>query len=212
MPDAMRVGVLISGRGSNLEALIRGSGQARYQVVFVASNRPDAPGLAIAAQRGIETRVVDSAGIRSRRQYDEQLAQAIDSANLDLIVLAGFMRILTADFVTRYSGRMINIHPSLLPRYRGLDTHQRALDAGDREHGASVHFVTPELDGGPVIAQSVIAVAPEDSAASLAERVLAKEHFLLPYVVGLFSEHRIQLQDSYVLYDGSPLTSPLILP
>lgn len=207
--------VLASGHGSNLQALIDASRSRDFpgQILAVGSNRPQAFALERAAQAGIETFVVDHTRYDSREGFDDALRQEIERRNPELVVLAGFMRILTPGFVRAFRGRMLNIHPSLLPRYRGLNTHQRALDAGDTVHGVSVHFVTEDLDGGPVVAQAEVAVKPDDNAESLAERVQVQEHLLYPIVVRWFCEGRLQLSaDDQILFDGSPLPQVLNLP
>ncbi len=189
----MRVVVLISGRGSNLRALL----QADLPVTFAAviSNRADAGGLAIAAAHGVPTQVLAHQAYADRAAYDDALAQAIDAHAPDLVVLAGFMRVLTADFVRRYHGRMINIHPALLPAFPGLNTHARALAAGVRVHGCTVHFVTPEVDAGPIIAQAAVPVRAGDDAQTLAARVLRQEHRLFPSVLRWFAQGRVSLTD-----------------
>ncbi len=178
----LKVAVLISGRGSNLLAIAQASRDGRLDasIELVLSDRGDAAGLAAAAARGLATAVIDRAKFATREAFESALAAAIDRSGAELVLLAGFMRILSAPFAHRYAGRLLNIHPSLLPKYKGLDTHRRALEAGEREHGASVHFVTGELDGGPVICQGRIAVRAGDSPQSLAARVLAVEHRLYP--------------------------------
>ncbi|MCB1802212.1 MAG: phosphoribosylglycinamide formyltransferase [Gammaproteobacteria bacterium] len=201
--------VLISGSGSNLQALIDSAGEQHFRIHGVISNRPQAGGLARATAAGIATRVVDHKDYPDRAAFDAALAGAVDAFDPALVVLAGFMRILTTAFVNRYAGRMINIHPSLLPDFQGLDTHSRALAAGVGEHGASVHFVTAELDGGPVIAQTRVAVEPGDDATRLAARVLRREHALLPQVVGWFARNRVELRDGKVWMDGKRLQAPL---
>lgn len=199
--------ILISGRGSNMEALIgaRDRGDLPVNIAAVISNRPDAKGLETAAAAGIATRCLDHKAYAGRDAFDAALAACIDEFAPDLVVLAGFMRILTPDFVRHYEGRLLNIHPSLLPSFPGLHTHQRALDAGDREHGCSVHFVTPELDGGPVIAQAVVDVRPEDTAATLADRVHAAEHRLYPAVLGWLADGRLRYRDEKPWLDGQAL-------
>ena len=191
-----RITVLISGRGSNLAALIDAANAAEFDgaVTHVISNRPDAAGLTHAERNGIATTVVDHRAFASRDAFDAALGEAIDAGEPDLVVLAGFMRILGADFVQRYAGRMLNIHPSLLPAYPGTDTHGRALADRAARHGCTVHFVTPDVDGGPIVAQAEVPVLPDDDAASLAARVLEAEHRLLPDVVGLFCAGRIALE------------------
>lgn len=207
---ATRVVALISGRGSNLQALIdaaqRGGLPAR--LVAVISNRPEAAGLERAQHAGIETTAIDHTKFPDRDSFDRALRETIDRFEPHLVVLAGFMRILGADIVDHYAGRMLNIHPSLLPRYRGLDTHQRALDAGDTVHGCSVHFVTNELDGGPVIVQAQVPVIDGDNADTLADRVLTQEHVIYPLAVRWFAEGRLQMKDNRVLLDGLPLAHP----
>lgn len=191
--------VLISGRGSNMEALLA----AGLPVVAVIANRADAGGLAIAQAHGIATAVVDHRAHASREAFDAALAEAIDSHRPDLVVLAGFMRILTPAFVKRYANRMINIHPSLLPAFTGLDTHRRALEAGVKLHGCTVHFVTDALDHGPIIAQAAVRVLPDDTESSLAARVLAQEHRLLPAAVRWFLEGRLAIDGLRVRVDAA---------
>ena len=195
-----RITVLISGRGSNMAAVIDAciGGRIEGAVTHVISNRPDAAGLDIARSHGIATSVADHRTFASRELFDAALAGAIDQGEPDVIVLAGFMRILGADFVRRYEGRMLNIHPSLLPAYPGTDTHRRALADGATRHGCTVHFVTPAVDGGPIIAQAEVPVMPDDDAASLAARVLEKEHRLLPEVVGWFCDGRVSIANGRV--------------
>ncbi len=208
MVGYLPVVVLISGRGSNLQAIIdAASNYLPVEIRAVISNRPDAVGLDRAKRAQIETRVLDHNDFASREEYDFALQALIDSFEPSLVVLAGFMRILTADFVNQYRGRMINIHPSLLPAFPGLDTHERALEAGVREHGASVHFVTEEVDGGPIILQAKVPVLPNDTPETLAARVLKQEHRILPQAVGWFAESRLQLEGNAVLLDGKPLLS-----
>ena len=195
-----RITVLISGRGSNLAALLAAmdAGTLHGVVATVIANRADARGLAIASAHGIATRVVDHQGFTSRDAFDAALASAIDAGAPDLIVLAGFMRMLGAAFVRRYTGRMINIHPSLLPLYPGLHTHRRALADGVRVHGCTVHFVTPDVDVGPIIAQAAVPVCDGDDEASLAARVLAAEHVLLPTVVHWYCTGRLVIDGARV--------------
>ncbi|MFM0201173.1 phosphoribosylglycinamide formyltransferase [Paraburkholderia fungorum] len=187
--------ILISGRGSNMEAIIRACADEGWaaQVAAVIANRPDAAGLEFAASHGIATAVVDHRQFAGRDSFDAALAQTIDSFAPDLVVLAGFMRVLTAGFVDHYAGRMLNVHPSLLPSFPGLKTHQQALDAGVRLHGASVHFVTSQLDHGPIVAQAAVPVEAGDTPAMLAERVLATEHIIYPRAVRWFVEGRLAL-------------------
>ncbi|MCF8152300.1 MAG: phosphoribosylglycinamide formyltransferase [Sulfuritalea sp.] len=183
--------ILISGRGSNMESLLDAGLPGVCAAVI--GNRPDAAGLALAESRGIATMVIDHRGFASREKFDSALADAIDHFAPDLILLAGFMRILGDAFVERFSGRLLNIHPSLLPSFRGIKTHAQALAAGVRLHGCSVHFVTPALDGGPIIAQAAVPVQAGDDEAALAARVLIEEHLLYPRVARWFLEGRLQL-------------------
>jgi phosphoribosylglycinamide formyltransferase-1 len=205
--------ILISGRGSNMQAILEQSanGALAVDIRAVISNRAAATGLETARAAGIHTEVVDHREYASRDAYDHALQNAIDHHAPRLVVLAGFMRILTPAFVRHYQGRLLNIHPSLLPAFRGLDTHRRALDAGVGEHGASVHFVTEELDGGPVIAQVVIPLLAGDDAASLAARLAPLEHRLIVATVELFARHRVECSDGYVLLNGKTLEKPLRL-
>ena len=207
MPDTCDVVVLLSGTGSNLQALIdsddvKGSPATIRAVI---SNRADAYGLQRATDAGIDTRVLDHKAFEGREAFDAALIKIIDQFNPHLVVLAGFMRILSADFVRHYSGRLLNIHPSLLPKYKGLHTHQRALEAGDRENGSSVHFVTEELDGGPLVVQAVIPVESEDTPSSLAQRVHTQEHLIYPLAVRWFAEGRLSLNEQGALLDGQLL-------
>ncbi|MDB3908045.1 phosphoribosylglycinamide formyltransferase [Gammaproteobacteria bacterium] len=192
--------ILISGNGSNLQAIMDNSANGNYRISGVISNKADAYGLLRAQQSNIATQVIDHKQYASRDLFDNALAKAIDAYNPGLVVLAGFMRILGADFVKHYQGRILNIHPSLLPAYPGTNTHQRVLDAGEKQHGVSVHFVTEELDGGPVIAQESIAIEPTDDADSLAEKIHQKEHILYPTVVSWFADGRLRLDgnDAYL--------------
>jgi phosphoribosylglycinamide formyltransferase 1 len=187
--------ILISGRGSNMEAIVRACSREEWpaQVAAVIASRPDAAGLAFAASHGIATAVVDHRQFPDRESFDAALARQIDAFTPDLVALAGFMRVLTPGFVDRYAGRMLNVHPSLLPSFAGLKTHQQALDAGVRLHGASVHFVTSQLDHGPIVVQSAVPVLNGDDAAALAERVLATEHIIYPRAVRWFVEGRLAL-------------------
>lgn len=204
--------VLISGSGSNLQAIIdSAAGDFPAQIKAVISNKSDAFGLERARKAGIETRVLNHNGFDSRESYDQALGDLIDEFEPGLVILAGFMRILTPEFVKRYQGRMLNIHPSLLPKYRGLHTHQRVLDAGDNQHGASVHFVTEELDGGPLVLQAKVPVEPDDTEATLAARVLTQEHIIYPTVVRWFGEGRLQVKNNQVIKDGIPLDGPVTM-
>lgn len=206
MTQTCNVVVLISGSGSNLQALIDSQGDdnpARIRAVI--SNRADAYGLTRAQNAGIATQVLDHKAFAGREAFDSALIEAIDVFQPDLVVLAGFMRILTPAFVRHYAGRLLNIHPSLLPLYKGLHTHQRALEAGDAEHGCSVHFVTEELDGGPLVIQAVVPVQPGDTAESLAMRVHMQEHHIYPMAVRWFAEGRLRLGAAGAMLDGEKL-------
>lgn len=207
-----RVLVLISGSGSNLQALIDADwGIQRVRIIGVISNRADAFGVQRAAQAGIPTRVLNHEYHADRASFDRALSAAIDDFQPSLVLLAGFMRILTPEFVAHYPGRLLNIHPSLLPKYRGLHTHRRVLEAGDPVHGASVHFVTAELDGGPVILQARVPVLPDDTADLLAARVLRQEHQIYPEVVRWFAAGRLQLSATgQVMLDQQPLSEPVL--
>ncbi len=204
--------VLISGGGTNLQALIDAAQRdLPIEIRAVISNVGEAYGLERARRAGIPTEVVDHRDYADREQFDRALAERIDRYRPRLVLLAGFMRILTPWFVKHYQGRMLNIHPSLLPKFQGLHTHARALEAGEREHGASIHFVTEELDGGPVIVQARVPVEPGDTPEKLAARVLEQEHRLYPRAVQWFAEGRLQLRDGHVWFDGRPLEHPLRL-
>lgn len=187
--------ILISGRGSNMEAIVRAQIPGA-RIVAVISNRPDAGGLEFAARHGIASQVVDHRAFPSREAFDASLAELIDRFSPDLVVLAGFMRVLTDAFVSRYAGRLLNIHPSLLPSFPGLHTHRRALEAGVRVHGTTVHFVTPTLDCGPIVIQAAVPVLPGDDEASLAARVLVQEHRIYPQAVRWFVEGRLCLTEA----------------
>lgn len=202
-----RILVLISGSGSNLQAIIDQVhlGQEPGEIVAVISNKADAYGLERAKEANIPAITVASKGISDRSAYDQALMAEIDKLNPDLIVMAGFMRILTPEFVQHYQGKMLNIHPSLLPKYQGLNTHQRAIDAGDEEHGASVHFVTEELDGGPVILQAKVPVFTDDTAEELAARVQDQEHRIYPLAVKWFINNRLTMKNGKAVLDGSEL-------
>ena len=197
--------ILISGRGSNMEAILDAAmprtikADLPLNIKAVISNRPDAGGLITAAQRGVATRVVDHTTHASRETFDAALAEVIDAFAPDFIVLAGFMRVLTAQFVARYSKRMINIHPSLLPAFPGLHTHRQALAAGVKIHGATVHFVTPQLDHGPIIIQAAVPVLPDDDEATLALRVLMQEHRIYPQALKWLAEDRVFFTDNDVV-------------
>ncbi len=203
-----RVAVLISGRGSNMAALIEAAKDKTYpaEIVLVASNRLDAGGLVSARAAGIATEVVDhSASGKDRAAFERALQSVLQHHRVDLVCLAGFMRLLTADFVNRWPERLLNIHPALLPAFKGLDTHKRALEAGARIHGATVHFVVAELDSGPIIAQGAVAVRDDESEAALAARVLAVEHRIYPQALKLVAEGRVRIVDGRCLIDGVPV-------
>lgn len=182
---AARLIILISGRGSNMLSILEAieADQLDAKVVAVISNRPDAAGIVSAQSAGIDTAIIDHTDFDSREDFDRTLAKTIDQYQPDLVILAGFMRILTAEFVTHFDQKLLNIHPSLLPKFKGLNTHQRAIDAGEAQHGASVHFVTAELDDGPVVLQATVPVLEDDTAATLAKRVLVQEHQLYPAAI-----------------------------
>ena len=207
MRQPCNVVVLVSGSGSNLQALIDqfSTADSPARLCAVISNRADAYGLERARQAGIETRVLDHKAFDGREAFDAALVETIDAFDPQLVVLAGFMRILTGTFVRHYQGRLLNIHPSLLPKYKGLHTHQRAIEAGDTEHGCTVHFVTEELDGGPLVVQAVVPVLADDTPEVLARRVLTGEHHIYPLAVRWFAEGRLRLGDSAVELDGQPL-------
>ena len=197
-----RIVILISGRGSNMQAIVERCAADGWpaHVVAVIANRPDAAGLAFAQSHDIATAVVDHRAFASREAFDAALADAIDGHRPDLVVLAGFMRILGAGFVRRYEGRMLNIHPSLLPAFPGLHTHRRAIEAGCKLAGATVHFVTPELDHGPIVVQAAVPVLPDDDEDTLADRVLAREHVIYPLAVRWFVEGQLHLARGIVTH------------
>lgn len=206
------VAVVISGRGSNMEAIARVSlgGGSRYRVVRVIADRESAGGLARAASLGIATSVVPVKEFADRASFDSALAREIEASGAGLVALAGFMRILSAEFVHRFAGRLLNIHPSLLPLYKGLDTHARALAAGDSHHGASVHYVTAELDGGPVIMQGRLRIRSGDTPEAVSARVHTLEHIIYPHVCSLIAAGRIEWRSGSVYFDGERLAAPLI--
>ncbi len=195
----MPVVALISGRGSNMQALL----DAGIPLAAVISNRADAKGLEVASARGVPTRVVEHRAFPSREAFDAALAEEIDRFSPELVVLAGFMRVLTPAFVARYEGRLMNIHPSLLPAFPGLDTHERALAAGAKEHGCTVHFVTAELDHGPIVIQARVPVKPGDTPEALAARVLRQEHVIYPRAVRWFLDGRLAIRDGKVQVEGN---------
>ena len=203
--------ILISGRGSNMEAIVRAAIPGA-RVTAVISNRPQAAGLRFAADHGIATEVVDHTAFDDREGFDAALAETIDRHAPDLVVLAGFMRVLTAGFVRHYEGRMINIHPSLLPAFTGLHTHQQAIEAGARVAVTTVHFVTAELDCGPIIVQACVPVQPDDDADALATRVLVQEHRIFPQAVRWIVEERVRIEDGRVVVSAAPAAAALINP
>jgi phosphoribosylglycinamide formyltransferase 1 len=208
----IRIAVLISGRGSNMMAIAQAcsDGGISGRLSVVISDRDDAAGIAGARSMGIEAHVVARKAATDQDSFERVLRECIDAYQPELIVLAGFMRVLSAPFVQRYAGRMLNIHPSLLPKYRGLHTHRRAIEAGEREHGASVHFVTADLDAGPVVLQAKVPIEPGDSERSLAKRVQAAEHVIYPRVVGWFAQGRLQWRNEQPWLDGAPLAAPIV--
>ena len=202
--STITLAVLISGNGSNLQAIINScqKGEIAATISCVISNETNAYGLQRARRANVPTHVLPHTEFSKRKLFDDALARLIDSYNVDLIVLAGFMRILGADFIKKYEHRIINIHPSLLPKHRGLNTHARVLSAGDKLHGASVHFVTPDLDGGPLITQASIPVECKDTEETLQQKVHRIEHKILPLTIGWFAENRLRVEDGNVLLDG----------
>ena len=209
----LRIVVLISGSGSNLQSLIDAciNNKIKAQITAVISNKPNVKGVERATAANIPALIIDHRDFSSRQEFDLHLLEAIKSFEPDLVVLAGFMRILTPDFVNQFEGKLLNIHPSLLPAYLGLDTHQRAIAAGDSKAGATVHFVTPELDGGPPILQAEVAIMPADSAQDLAERVLKMEHEIYPTVVQWFCDGRLTAENGKAFLDGAIIGSNGIL-
>ena len=208
--SSKKIVVLISGSGSNLQALMdklhkQQINNQHVEIVAVISNKADAYGLERAREANIPAILVASKGVASRDQYDALLAAELEQLQPDLILLAGFMRILTSDFVNQYQGKMLNIHPSLLPKYPGVNTHQRAIDAGDEAHGATVHFVTPELDSGPTVLQAKVPVFAEDTAQDLADRVLTQEHQIYALAASWFVGERLKMQDKFAYLDGKQL-------
>jgi phosphoribosylglycinamide formyltransferase-1 len=210
--DPLRLAILISGRGSNMAAIARACAADRInaRVAVVLSERPGVAGLDTARALGIEARTVAWRGNAERTQFEGDLDAALTAARPDIVVLAGFMRILSQQFVAARAGRILNIHPSLLPDYRGLHTHRRVLEAGDRVHGASVHFVTAELDGGPLILQSRVAVRPGDTEDTLSARVQATEHTIYPQAIGWLADGRLAWRDERPWLDGKPLDAPIV--
>jgi phosphoribosylglycinamide formyltransferase-1 len=213
MRDKLRACVLISGNGSNLQALIdaRDEGRIDIDIVGVISNQVDARGLERASRARIPASILEHQDFADRNEFDRALGLLIGAGNPHLVILAGFMRIVGSGVLDPFKGRLINLHPSLLPLYRGMDTYQRVLDAGDREHGASIHFVTGELDGGPVISQVRLPVLTGDDKHKLAARLAPMEHRLLVSTVEFFTQHRVECSDSDVLVDETSLPHPLLL-
>lgn len=211
--DKLPVVILISGRGSNLQAILDATrtNQLPIEVRAVISNRPHAQGLERAREAGISTIALDHTQYPDRASFDAALQQEIDRLNPGLVILAGYMRILSPAFVRHYQGRMLNIHPSLLPQYPGLNTHARALENGDTEHGASVHFVTTELDGGPVVLQVRVPILPGDTAETLADRVLEQEHRIYCMAIEWFAQGRLKLENDHAWLDGIKLEKPCML-
>jgi phosphoribosylglycinamide formyltransferase-1 len=211
-----RVGILISGRGSNMMALVEAARAPDYpaEIALVVSNRPDAAGLARAQSAGIRTLTIDHKGYASREAFDDAVEAALEDAGAELVCHAGFMRIQSAAFAGRWLGRQLNIHPSLLPAFKGLHPHQQALDAGVRISGCTVHFVTPELDSGPIVAQAAVPVHPQDTPAALAERILAVEHRLYPLALRLVATGAARLEGARVIFtdtlnQSNSLLSPM---
>ena len=205
-PPKRRVAILISGRGSNMTALIAAAQAPDYpaEIALVLSNRPDAQGIAAARAAGIATAIVDHTRFgKDREAFEAALEHELQARRIDIVCLAGFMRLLTPGLVSRWEGRMLNVHPALLPSFKGLDTHARALAAGVKIHGATVHFVTPEMDSGPIIAQGEVAVRDDDTADTLAARVLAVEHEIYPRALRLVAEGRVRIVDGRCRIDGA---------
>lgn len=213
MPQAARIAVLVSGEGSNLQALIDAerAGKIGGRIVAVASNHAAARGLERARSAGIDALHVGALKGEPRRDYDARLAAALEPFDVDIVVLAGFMRIFDAELVERFAGRMLNIHPALLPRFPGLDTHRRVLEADERTHGATVHFVTPELDAGPSIIQWRTAVRADDTPETLGARVLRGEHLILPRATDWLAAGRLRLAGGGVMLDGALLADPVVI-
>jgi phosphoribosylglycinamide formyltransferase-1 len=208
----LRLGILISGRGSNMEAVARAcrDGRIPAQITVVIADREDAGGLAVARELGIAATVLSWKSLADRTAFERGLSDTLEAHRAEVIVLAGFMRVLSPEFAEKYAGRLINIHPALLPKYRGLHTHRRVLESKDAEHGASVHFATAELDGGPVVLQSRLEVRPTETESELAARVLTTEHVILPKVIGWLAQGRLTWQDGRGWLDGKPLDTPIV--
>jgi phosphoribosylglycinamide formyltransferase-1 len=217
-PAKRRVAILISGRGTNMTALIAAAQAPDYpaEIALVLSNRPDAQGIATARAAGLATAIVDHTPFgKDRAAFERALQGELETRRIDIVCLAGFMRLFTADFVSRWQGRMLNVHPALLPAFKGLDIPARALAAGVKIHGASVHFVTPEMDSGPIIAQGAVAVREDDTADTLAARVLALEHAIYPLALSLVAQGRVRIEDGRCRIDGAgadgaSLVAPLV--
>lgn len=210
--DKSSIVVLISGAGSNLQALIEAcnAGRIAGKIAAVISNNAQAYGLVRAKEARIPTHIITHTAYSNRLTFDQALIQQIDCYTPTLVVLAGFLRVLTPEFIHHYQGRLLNIHPSLLPKFPGLDTHQRALDAGENVHGATVHFVTPELDSGPRVVQAQLDIIPGETARSLAQRVLALEHSIYPLAIQWVLEGRLKMGHNGPEFDGKPLTTPIV--
>ena len=202
-----RIAILISGRGSNMQAFIDAceAGELEADIALVLSNKPEAAGLTRAREAGIATACINHQEYDSREAFDAALVTCLQDYDVDLVILAGFMRILTPVFIDPFAGRLLNIHPSLLPKYPGLNTHQRALDAGDTMAGVTVHFVTAELDGGPPVIQARVPIQPEDDADSLAARIIVQEHVIYPIAARWFLQGRLKLQNNGATLDGHPI-------
>ncbi|MDR9499536.1 MAG: phosphoribosylglycinamide formyltransferase [Hydrogenovibrio sp.] len=205
------IAVLISGRGTNLKALIDYQDHSLYQIAVVVSNNPDAEGLEVAQFAGIATEVLDSKGFDDREAYDQALVKTLAPYSVKAVIMAGFMRILTKAFIAEFEGRMLNIHPSLLPKYPGLHTHERALEAGDAEHGLSIHFVTEELDAGPLLLQATLDIEDDDTADTLKSRVQKMEHEAYPLAVNLLARGDFAYQNHQACFRGQPLKGPIML-
>ena len=202
----MRAVILISGNGSNLQSLIDNAKKIDFEICSVISNKEDAFGLKRAKRANITAHFVDPNLYKSREDFDKQLIAIIDELDIGLIILAGYMRILSSDFINRFDGKILNIHPSLLPKFPGLNTHRKAIDAKEKYHGATVHFVTEELDGGPIISQEIVEIDPIDTEYSLAQKVLEKEHILYPRVIHWYTQNRLKLiNNNCVELDGKTL-------
>jgi phosphoribosylglycinamide formyltransferase-1 len=208
-----RVAILISGRGSNMAALLTAARDPAYpaEISLVVSNRADAKGLTVAREAGLATALVDHTRFPNREAFERALQNELERHRIDIVCLAGFMRLLTPWFVSRWQGRMLNIHPALLPAFKGLDTHERALAAGVSFHGATVHFVVPEMDSGPIIAQGAVAVRQDDTPDTLAARVLAVEHKIYPMALRFVAEGRVRIEDGRCRIDGLPADDPILL-